>query len=128
MFFFLSNDGKEWKPSKNSKVCSQHFVGGFKSEDPRSPAYNPSIFNPMITISQKAESKEKRYNRYYLKETIMINNRYCITSILIYSRKLKREKRSNLQIVIQDESSDNAVDALPTPLEPVIKKSKAVCL
>ncbi len=57
---FHRNDGKEWEPSKNSKVCSQHFVGGFKSEDPRSPAYNPSIFDPKKTNLQKAESKEMR--------------------------------------------------------------------
>ena len=36
---------KNWRPGKHSWICSEHFVGGSKSDDPLSPAYIPSIFS-----------------------------------------------------------------------------------
>ena len=33
-----------WQPSSSSLVCSQHFLGGKKSNDPGSPAFVPSVF------------------------------------------------------------------------------------
>ncbi|XP_065294128.1 zinc finger protein 532-like isoform X2 [Dermacentor albipictus] len=46
-----------WSPSKNSKVCSRHFVGNVKGEDPREANYIPTIF-PVVS-SKTAE----KYNR-----------------------------------------------------------------
>uniref|UniRef100_A0A131YPN6 Transcriptional repressor salm n=1 Tax=Rhipicephalus appendiculatus TaxID=34631 RepID=A0A131YPN6_RHIAP len=46
-----------WSPSKNSKVCSKHFVGNVKGEDPREVNYIPTIF-PVVN----AKTAEK-YNR-----------------------------------------------------------------
>ena len=37
-------DGKPWKPTKNSRLCSEHFISGRKSDDPKSPNYIPCIF------------------------------------------------------------------------------------
>lgn len=48
-----------WAPSKNSKVCSRHFVGNVKVENPREPNYNPTVFP---TLSKKTAQK---YNRIY---------------------------------------------------------------
>ncbi len=42
-----SNPGKPtalWNPGSSSVVCSAHFVGGKKSNDPGNPAYCPTIF------------------------------------------------------------------------------------
>ncbi|XP_057338083.1 uncharacterized protein LOC130676101 [Microplitis mediator] len=38
------NQDKLWKPTKNSRICSLHFEGGEKSNDPRKLSYNPTIF------------------------------------------------------------------------------------
>ena len=38
-------DGKPWKPTKNSRLCSEHFISGRKSDDPKSPNYIPRIFS-----------------------------------------------------------------------------------
>ncbi|XP_037292119.2 zinc finger protein 532 isoform X2 [Rhipicephalus microplus] len=46
-----------WSPSKNSRVCSKHFVGNVKGEDPRELNYIPTIF-PVVS----AKTAEK-YNR-----------------------------------------------------------------
>ncbi|XP_065197987.1 peroxynitrite isomerase THAP4-like [Sycon ciliatum] len=35
---------QNWRPKKLTWVCSQHFVGGAKSDDPLSPAFVPRIF------------------------------------------------------------------------------------
>ncbi|XP_077523288.1 uncharacterized protein LOC144134204 [Amblyomma americanum] len=37
-------DGSLWEPTKHSRICSNHFVNGEKSNDPRSPAYLPTLF------------------------------------------------------------------------------------
>ncbi|CAL8114488.1 unnamed protein product [Orchesella dallaii] len=42
-----TSDGKPWEPSKNGHICSEHFVGGSKSEDPRKINYLPTIPPPL---------------------------------------------------------------------------------
>ncbi|XP_064480730.1 histone-lysine N-methyltransferase SETDB1-like isoform X3 [Ornithodoros turicata] len=37
-------DGLLWEPTKNSRVCSLHFVGGVQSKNRSSPSYAPTIF------------------------------------------------------------------------------------
>lgn len=39
-----SINGKPWIPTKNSVICSGHFVGNRKSLHPRSPSYILTIF------------------------------------------------------------------------------------
>ncbi|KAM7293870.1 uncharacterized protein LOC115327734 [Ixodes scapularis] len=39
-----NDDGTVWLPTKNSKICSKHFVGNTKANEEKHPAYNPSIF------------------------------------------------------------------------------------
>ncbi|KAH6938150.1 hypothetical protein HPB50_007265 [Hyalomma asiaticum] len=46
-----------WSPSKNSKVCSRHFVGNVKGEDPREANYIPTVF-PFV--SRKTAEKCNR--------------------------------------------------------------------
>lgn len=36
--------GGDWKPNHTTRICSRHFIGNGKSDDPGSPSYNPSIF------------------------------------------------------------------------------------
>ncbi|KAL1477407.1 hypothetical protein MTO96_035762 [Rhipicephalus appendiculatus] len=36
--------GDDWEPRHNTRICSCHFIGNRKSDDPRNPSYNPSIF------------------------------------------------------------------------------------
>ncbi|XP_070410399.1 uncharacterized protein [Nothobranchius furzeri] len=35
---------KEWQPSKYTRICSEHFLQGQKSDNPLSPNYVPSVF------------------------------------------------------------------------------------
>lgn len=35
---------KFWQPTPYTWICSTHFVGGVKSDEPTSPAYTPSFF------------------------------------------------------------------------------------
>ncbi|KAF2879695.1 hypothetical protein ILUMI_26471 [Ignelater luminosus] len=53
-------NGKErWAPTKNTRICSLHFFGGKKSNDPREEAYNPTIF-PWKKVSKTAVERDKR--------------------------------------------------------------------
>ncbi|XP_037562802.1 uncharacterized protein LOC119442123 [Dermacentor silvarum] len=36
--------GDDWEPKHNSRICSHHFHGNRKSDNPRNLNYNPSIF------------------------------------------------------------------------------------
>ena len=35
---------KNFSPTDNTRLCSEHFVGGFKSDEIDSVSYNPSVF------------------------------------------------------------------------------------
>jgi len=35
---------KQFKPTANTRLCSEHFVGGVRSMDPSSASYFPSVF------------------------------------------------------------------------------------
>ena len=59
-----------WIPSKNTKICSAHFVDREKSSDPRKENYNPSIF-PWKPETQSAVDRRKRLaNRQGIKEIL----------------------------------------------------------
>ncbi|XP_070378176.1 uncharacterized protein [Dermacentor albipictus] len=37
-------DGRDWEPSRHTKICSVHFIAGAPSNDVSSPSYVPTIF------------------------------------------------------------------------------------
>ena len=47
---------KDWEPSEYSWLCSGHFVGGQKSNDPTSSAYNPTFFEHVKSPKRKPEA------------------------------------------------------------------------
>jgi len=56
-------DGTLWKPTINARICSQHFVMGTKSQDPRKPNFNPTIFTASRETSSRDVKKMERYER-----------------------------------------------------------------
>ena len=55
---------ENWKPTEHSWICSSHFVGGEKSDDPSSPAYIPTIFDHVKSPQKrKAEQDLMKYAR-----------------------------------------------------------------
>lgn len=53
----IREDGSPWEPTKNSRICSQHFLNGKRSNDPRNPAYVPTIFPSMYGRTKPGTSK-----------------------------------------------------------------------
>ena len=54
---------KDWEPIEYTCICSSHFVGVKKSDDPESPAYIPSLFDHVKSpIKRAAECKLTRYS------------------------------------------------------------------
>ena len=39
------SDTKGFQPAENTRLCSEHFLGGKRSMDPASPSYLPSVFD-----------------------------------------------------------------------------------
>jgi len=60
-------------PTKNSVICSAHFVGNRKSLDPRSPSYIPTIF-PKLNKKKLNDPLQQsaRYERAINRETLGI--------------------------------------------------------
>lgn len=55
---------KNWRPTEYTWICSTHFVGGSKSDDPTSPAYIPTLFGHIKSpVKREAESQLARYDR-----------------------------------------------------------------
>ncbi|XP_049273741.1 uncharacterized protein LOC119399602 isoform X3 [Rhipicephalus sanguineus] len=59
-------DGSPWEPTKNSRICSKHFINGKRSNDPRSPAYVPTIFPSVYGRTKHGTSKS--YQRLQARE------------------------------------------------------------
>lgn len=68
---------KNWSPTDHSRLCSEHFISGMKSNNPLSPDYIPSLFvfltpeqrQQKITSYiefQQAQMKEGNYNSLWL--------------------------------------------------------------
>lgn len=57
--------GSQWVPTKHSRVCSYHFVGGSVSNVMNHPSYVPTIFpNGSRKSGASAEVKLARHNRW----------------------------------------------------------------
>jgi hypothetical protein len=55
-----SKYGQPWMPTLSTRICSAHFVGGVKSNDPRNLAYNPTIFpTPLESVKKRTASRVK---------------------------------------------------------------------
>ena len=55
---------KNWIPRELTWICSNHFVGGKKCNDPTSPAYTPSLFSHVRSpVKRKAADDLRRFCR-----------------------------------------------------------------
>ncbi|XP_064455059.1 uncharacterized protein LOC135366316 [Ornithodoros turicata] len=60
-----NSDKSSWVPTKNSRICSEHFYGGVQSKDPSSPSYAPTIFPARYRIrNANLEGRASRYERH----------------------------------------------------------------
>ena len=61
-------DGSEWKPSKSTLICSDHFVSGTYSNDKDHPDYIPTKFPSGSNVKPAKEADVNRYQRvsYFL--------------------------------------------------------------
>ena len=56
---------KNFSPTVNTRLCSEHFIGGHKSDDINSVSYNPSVFKhshdkPKLSRSTKNSLRTTR--------------------------------------------------------------------
>uniref|UniRef100_A0A1A8PLH0 Si:dkey-56d12.4 n=3 Tax=Nothobranchius TaxID=28779 RepID=A0A1A8PLH0_9TELE len=57
----------QWEPTEYSRLCSQHFISGEKSNDPQSPDYVPSLFGSDKTQKSSKQRAAKRIERSAMK-------------------------------------------------------------
>ena len=58
----VDHNGRPWRPTSSSVICSLHFFNGKMSKEQNHPAYVPSVF-PTGHVTQKAEVDEWRFVR-----------------------------------------------------------------
>lgn len=54
---------QDFAPTDNTRLCSAHFVGGEKSDDPAQSAYNPSIFEFKREIESRKTRTSQKTNK-----------------------------------------------------------------
>ncbi|XP_019857093.1 PREDICTED: THAP domain-containing protein 4-like [Amphimedon queenslandica] len=94
---------KNWQPTQYSWICSSHFIGGAKSDDPTSPSYSPSIFAHLSSCKRQGESQLARYNRSK-KRCVRISELFSSTSSLPSSPEV--------------EPLPSSPEAVPLPMSP----------
>nr|XP_055046211.1 THAP domain-containing protein 1-like [Misgurnus anguillicaudatus] len=68
---FVTAEGKEWQPSKYTRLCSEHFIKGAKSDDPSSPDWVPSVFLPTTATKKRKRTKDvEKYEQSKKEEEI----------------------------------------------------------
>ena len=92
---------KDWEPSEYSSwLCSGHFVGGQKSNDPTSPAYNPTIFEHVKSPKKrKAEADLQRFSRAKVnkRRKVEILHRDAMIAEEKERERLEAEERARIQ-------------------------------
>ncbi|CAN7984960.1 unnamed protein product [Ixodes hexagonus] len=63
-----NDDGTAWTPTKNSKICSKHFVGNEKREEQAHQSYSPSIF-PSVYKKRVGLGIAERHERPHKRDT-----------------------------------------------------------
>ncbi len=57
-----NQDGSDWEPNSNSRICSEHFVGGWWSPSCNDPDYVPTVF-PTNHVEPKSNQDLLRFER-----------------------------------------------------------------
>ncbi len=58
-----NQDGSDWIPNTNTRICSDHFVSGWWSRTRDDPDYKPTKF-PTRHVQEKSEQDVQRYERF----------------------------------------------------------------
>lgn len=56
-------DGTDWEPSKNSRICGEHFVNGAPSDDKSDPDFIPTWFPKRYQKKPKTKQDFERRQR-----------------------------------------------------------------
>ena len=55
---------ENWQPSEHSRICSDHFVDGWHSDDPADVNYVPTIFQyKNVTVSDATSARNDRHEK-----------------------------------------------------------------
>ncbi|XP_059094003.1 uncharacterized protein LOC131889023 isoform X2 [Tigriopus californicus] len=98
-----NDDGTPWQPKSASRICSFHFVGEAKVDDPLSPAYIPTIFP-----TEEEELEEEELESLEMDEPV--DNPTTITSEPKPQKELSK---------LGDLKKLDEIDWLETKAEPV---------
>lgn len=115
-FHYFSKNSEDWTPTKNTRICSIHFVNNAKSEHPLHPSYVPSMFSEDENISKRIQSLRRFERLQYRKSQKDLNNKGLISvSGESHSNKIN-DNASNIRIE-QDEHADRSELTIARPAQ-----------
>uniref|UniRef100_A0A8C2FP22 THAP domain-containing protein 1 n=1 Tax=Cyprinus carpio TaxID=7962 RepID=A0A8C2FP22_CYPCA len=94
---------KNWQPSKYSRICSDHFLQGQKSDDPLSPDYVPSVF--VHTKSPEKRRALGSLGKYQVREAMKKKKRQELSK-----REAARALNLSAEMNALGEAEDNIVE------------------
>lgn len=97
----INKDGSKWEPTKNSRICSQHFVNNQHFNHPYHPSYAPTIFNS----ASRSNKNDSRYELYKFLQRL-----YCLSLKNSFRRQQNRTGESSFEI---NEDIDVPMDTQP---------------
>ena len=111
-------DRKNWWPTEYTWICSAHFVGGNKSDDPTSPAYIPTLFGHLRSpVKRNAERQLARYERTSVCKRRRLqawHEEEAASSLLALSTSSEGNDDSS---TVDIGASSQEIHPLPSPLE-----------
>lgn len=65
MRWILATQRKDWEPTENSRICSDHFISGRPSERCDDPDYIPSVFHLEDEEEEEAQEDQGSLHQFF---------------------------------------------------------------
>uniref|UniRef100_A0A8C6S5E0 THAP-type domain-containing protein n=1 Tax=Neogobius melanostomus TaxID=47308 RepID=A0A8C6S5E0_9GOBI len=112
---------KDWQPSKYSRICSEHFLQGKKSQDPLSPDYVPSVFahtkSPAKRRALKTLQKYGMRQEIKRKKKLQSSQNEDASALLTVEATGSEENNENVADMCKDATSNGDETIRPYVLE-----------
>lgn len=92
-----------WTPNDYSRLCSEHFIKGKKSQDPDSPSYLPTVFRRTETAARKRETRNSQ-------KTKEVPVQMAVTA----SRRMRKKSKVNHYRIVEGDTIVYTVHLLPS--------------
>jgi len=103
-----NSDGSAWKPSKGSRLCSDHFITGKKSDKCTNPDYIPSVKANTSPTPTECNAALSRFQRASRREKLQTERRRQEERDVLNLRRVDEEKEEMIRRSVCAFNNDHA--------------------